>query len=176
LNVRCIDVPGHTLGAVAYVIGDAVFTGDTLFIAGCGRLFEGTPAQMVTSLCERLARLPGETRVYCGHEYTISNARFAASVEPGNGAVTALLARATELRGRGEPTVPSSIAAERAHNPFLRVAEDALVSRYGTADGQRARRGAQGQGRLSGLIFCYTLGPRGNRGPVPSHLRLQRRA
>ena len=132
LDIRCIDVPGHTLGAVAYVIGDAVFTGDTLFIAGCGRLFEGTPAQMYTSLCERLARLPGETRVYCGHEYTISNARFAASVEPGNAAVAALLARATELRGRGEPTVPSSIAAERAHNPFLRVAEGALVSRYGT--------------------------------------------
>lgn len=132
LELRAIDVPGHTLGALAYVIDDAVFTGDTLFVAGCGRLFEGTPAQMYASLCEKLATLPGETRVFCGHEYTVANARFAASVEPGNAAVAALLASALDRRSRGEPTVPSTIAEERAHNPFLRVDEPALIARYGS--------------------------------------------
>jgi hydroxyacylglutathione hydrolase len=127
LPVHAISVPGHTLGAVAYVIGDAVFTGDTLFVAGCGRLFEGTPAMMYRSLCERLATLPASTRVYCGHEYTVSNARFALSVDAENPAVRALLDRATQQRERGEPTVPSTMADERAHNPFLRVAEPALV-------------------------------------------------
>jgi hydroxyacylglutathione hydrolase len=125
VEARCIHIPGHTLGAVAYVVdagGErAVFTGDTLFCAGCGRLFEGTPAQMHASL-ERLAALPGDTRVYCGHEYTAQNLRFAAHVEPSNDAVARAQDRVSALRARGEPSVGTTIDEERADNPFLRVA------------------------------------------------------
>ena len=121
LGVRVIHVPGHTLGAVAYVVEDlAVFTGDTLFLAGCGRLFEGTPAQMHASL-EALAELAPGTRVYCGHEYTESNLRFAAHVEPSNEDVRRAREASAERRGRGEPTVPGTIGVERATNPFLRA-------------------------------------------------------
>jgi hydroxyacylglutathione hydrolase len=125
IEAKCIHIPGHTLGAVAYVIDAgaerAVFTGDTLFCAGCGRIFEGTPAQMHASL-ERLAALPGDTRVYCGHEYTANNLRFAAYVEPSNDAVARAQERVSALRARGEPSVGSTIDEERADNPFLRVA------------------------------------------------------
>jgi len=131
LTVRVLSVPGHTLGAVAYVIGDTVFTGDTMFVAGCGRLFEGTPAQMWTSLKAELAALPLETRVFVGHEYTLNNARFAKSVDPENPAVTALLEKADAARQANLPTVPSTIAEELAHNPFLRVGEAALRARFG---------------------------------------------
>jgi hydroxyacylglutathione hydrolase len=119
-----MHVPGHTRGAVAYFIdvaGErAVFTGDTLFCAGCGRLFEGTPAQMQTSLAH-LATLPGDTRVYPGHEYTESNLRFAAHVERDNADVAKALERARELRVRDQPTVGSTMELERRVNPFLRV-------------------------------------------------------
>src|SRR6185295_15963202 len=111
-EVRALHIPGHTLGAVAYVIEDAVFTGDTLFLAGCGRLFEGTPAMMFRSLNEVLGKLDPKTRVYCGHEYTVSNLLFAASVEPENSKVQARLARARQLRERGETTVGSSLVEE----------------------------------------------------------------
>lgn len=131
LRVRALAVPGHTLGAVAYVVGDAVFTGDTLFVAGCGRLFEGTPAMMHESLNEKLAKLPAETRVYCGHEYTLSNTRFALTVEPENAALARLADRAREAKEKGEPTVPSTIAEELAYNPFMRVAVPAIAARYG---------------------------------------------
>ncbi len=134
MSIRCIAVPGHTLGAVAFVIGDAVFTGDTLFVAGCGRLFEGTPAQMYSSLCERLAALPGETRVYCGHEYTLSNVAFARTVEPENEALRALEEKARTARDKGEPTVPSRMREELAYNPFMRVGEEALMARYASRD------------------------------------------
>lgn len=117
---RCLVVPGHTLGAVAYYGENSVFTGDTLFTAGCGRLFEGTAQMMFESLNERLAELPQETRVYCGHEYTASNLRFAAHIEPDNLAIKARAEKVAELRSRGEPTIPSTIAEERATNPFLR--------------------------------------------------------
>jgi hydroxyacylglutathione hydrolase len=123
LEARCIHIPGHTLGAVAYVIEagaeGVVFTGDTLFCAGCGRIFEGTPAQMQASL-ERLAALSGSTRVYCGHEYTANNLRFAAHVEPGNEAIGIAQERTAALRARGEPSVGTTIDEERAVNPFLR--------------------------------------------------------
>lgn len=120
--VFVIAVPGHTLGHIAYHIpsAPALFAGDTLFALGCGRLFEGTPAQMWASL-QRLRALPPETAVYCGHEYTQSNARFALVIEPDN---TALKRRAKEidaLRDDGLPTVPTTIAAEIATNPFLRA-------------------------------------------------------
>lgn len=118
--VRALHIPGHTLGAVAYVLGDAVFTGDTLFLAGCGRLFEGTPAMMYHSLCEVLGPLDGATRVFCGHEYTLGNLAFAASVEPSNARVEQRLAAARALRARGEPTVGSPMSEELATNPFMR--------------------------------------------------------
>jgi hydroxyacylglutathione hydrolase len=121
LEVRALHIPGHTLGAVAYLVEDAVFTGDTLFVAGCGRLFEGTAAQMYESLNTKLGALPDATRVYCGHEYTAKNLEFAAALEPGNAAVRDKAARVRELRARGVPSVPSTIGDERATNPFMRV-------------------------------------------------------
>ena len=125
LLVRVLHIPGHTLGAIAYVVtrepNDAlVFTGDTLFIGGCGRIFEGDPPMMHRSL-SKLAKLAGRTQVYCGHEYTESNLRFAAHVEPTNDAVAQARARAGAARKDGKPTVPSTIADERTYNPFLRV-------------------------------------------------------
>jgi len=114
------EVPGHTLGHIAYIFRSAgmAFVGDTLFAMGCGRLFEGTPEQMFRSL-NRLASLPGETRAYCAHEYTLANARFAAHAEPGNTAVADRLADVERARAAGESTVPTTIAAELATNPFL---------------------------------------------------------
>ena len=121
--VSILHIPGHTLGAVAYVLGGAepaVFTGDTLFVAGCGRLFEGTPEMMFASL-GKLAALPDETRVYCGHEYTEANLRFAREIEPDNAAVREAAAAAGATRERGGPTVPSRIADEKRINPFVRA-------------------------------------------------------
>lgn len=134
LELVPLHVPGHTTGAVAYHTGDAVFTGDTLFIAGCGRLFEGTPAMMHTSLVKKLGALPGATRVFCGHEYTVSNLKFAAFAEPDNEAVKAKLDRATAMRARGEVTVGSTMAEELATNPFLRVGEASIRAKFGGAD------------------------------------------
>lgn len=129
LELRPLHVPGHTLGAVSYCVEDVVFTGDTLFIAGCGRLFEGTPEGMVASL-SKLAALPPETRVFCGHEYTVSNLRFAQTVEPENEAIARKLEAARAARERGEATVGSSMGDERATNPFLRCAEPAVQARF----------------------------------------------
>jgi hydroxyacylglutathione hydrolase len=122
VRFEVLDVPGHTRGHIAYYCGDEriLLCGDTLFAGGCGRLFEGTPQQMYASL-GKLARLPGDTRVYCAHEYTVSNLRFARAVEPDNAAVAARLRVCEEKRARGEPTVPSTIAEELATNPFLRT-------------------------------------------------------
>jgi hydroxyacylglutathione hydrolase len=129
LGERCtvLEVPGHTRGHLAYLLPalPALFCGDTLFGAGCGRLFEGTPAQMADSLA-RLAALPADTRVYCAHEYTLSNLRFAAEVEPGNAQIDARRADCEAQRRRGEPTLPSTLADELATNPFLRCAEPAV--------------------------------------------------
>jgi len=133
LSFRALHIPGHTLGAVAYVGEGAVFTGDTLFAAGCGRLFEGTPAQMYESLNVTLAALPEATLVYCGHEYTASNLRFAAHMEPENTAVTAKAARVAEQRARGEATVPSTLAEEKATNPFMRVDSPAIIARVSSS-------------------------------------------
>lgn len=124
LHLDVIDVPGHTAGHIAYLhhpVGDAplVFCGDTLFSAGCGRLFEGTPAQMHASLA-RLASLPADTRVCCTHEYTLSNLRFAAAVEPGNEAIAAHRLHCEALREQGLPTLPSTLGLELQINPFLR--------------------------------------------------------
>jgi hydroxyacylglutathione hydrolase len=120
LRYSTLEVHGHTSSHVAFHGGGIVFCGDTLFSLGCGRLFEGTPAQMVASL-DKLAALPGETRVCCGHEYTLSNGAFAGVVEPGNAALRERVAQACAARERGEPSLPSTIASEIACNPFLRV-------------------------------------------------------
>jgi hydroxyacylglutathione hydrolase len=119
-----IDIPGHTAGHIAY-FGDVegehtLFCGDTLFAAGCGRVFEGTPPQMWASL-SKLAALPPATRVYCGHEYTLANLRFARAVEPDNADVAARERREQGKRDQGHPTLPSTIGAEHATNPFLRA-------------------------------------------------------
>jgi hydroxyacylglutathione hydrolase len=126
LEVDTLHVPGHTLGAIAYLVSapgevPCVFTGDTLFVAGCGRLFEGTPMQMHASLAS-LARLGDSTRVYCGHEYTESNLRFAHHVEPSNQDIVRMAERASASRAEGRPTIPSTIGDEKRVNPFFRVA------------------------------------------------------
>ena len=115
-------IPAHTAGHIAlyFESAKAVFVGDTMFAMGCGRLFEGTASQMHANL-RRLAELPGETRVYCGHEYTLANARFAISVEPENQALADRLARVESARKRGEVTLPTTIGEERATNPFMRA-------------------------------------------------------
>lgn len=130
--VDVIATPGHTLGHVAFHLGAErlLFAGDTLFAMGCGRLFEGTAEQMWASLA-RLAALPPETRVYCGHEYTLSNARFALTVEPGNAALVERAEAVAALRTSGLPTVPTTIALERATNPFLRAGEPAVATAVG---------------------------------------------
>jgi len=115
-----LAVPGHTRSHVAYFGEGLLFCGDTMFSLGCGRLFEGTPAQMHASL-SRLAALPGDTRVCCGHEYTEANARFALAVEPGNRELREHAVAVRELRANGDPSLPSTLASERACNPFLRV-------------------------------------------------------
>jgi len=122
-----IEVPGHTRGHIAYHAPAQrwLFCGDTLFAAGCGRLFEGTAGQMAASLA-RLAALPADTRVFCAHEYTMANLRFALAVEPGNDALRARQQACSALRGRGVPTVPSTIGEELATNPFLRCDEPAV--------------------------------------------------
>jgi hydroxyacylglutathione hydrolase len=121
-EVQVIDVSGHTVGHVAFFVpsGNAVFTADSLMALGCGRLFEGTPAQMWESLC-KLCDLPAGTLVYSGHEYTESNARFALTIEPANPALISRAERVRETRARGEPTVPVTLAEELATNPFLRA-------------------------------------------------------
>ena len=119
---RVIDVAGHTAGHNAYYFADAatLFCGDTLFALGCGRLFEGTPAQMSASLAKLMA-LPDETSVYCAHEYTQANARFAVTAEPDNAALAARVVAIDAARAAGRPTVPSTIGLERATNPFTRA-------------------------------------------------------
>jgi hydroxyacylglutathione hydrolase len=129
LRGRVIFIPAHTSGHVAYWFPDerAVFTGDTLFAGGCGRLFEGDAAQMMGSL-GKLAALPDDTRVYCGHEYTEKNLEFALTLEPGNEALRAKANAVQALRRAGEPSIPSTIADEKATNPFLRTASAELAT------------------------------------------------
>ncbi|ACY17844.1 hydroxyacylglutathione hydrolase [Haliangium ochraceum] len=147
LRAQILFNPGHTRGAISYQLAahDAVFTGDTLFLAGCGRLFEGTAEQMHSSL-SRLAALPPTTRVFCGHEYTVANLRFAAAVEPDNQAVSERAAEVAKLREAGQPSVPASIALERVTNPFLRtdVAEviESVRASEAAAQGEEDSSGA----------------------------------
>ena len=119
---QVLDVPAHTAGHIAFHFAEdrAAFVGDTLFAMGCGRLFEGTADQMFANM-RKLEALGDDTRIYCAHEYTLSNGRFALSVEPNNAALVERMAAVTAMRERGEPTVPTSIALERATNPFMRA-------------------------------------------------------
>jgi hydroxyacylglutathione hydrolase len=118
-ELAVLDVPGHTAGHIAYYGVNSLFCGDTLFTCGCGKLFEGTPAQMYGSL-EKFAALPDETQVYCAHEYTLENIGFAKRVEPANAQLLEREARDRRSRERGQPTLPASLALEKATNPFLR--------------------------------------------------------
>jgi hydroxyacylglutathione hydrolase len=127
LEFTVLDVPGHTAGHIAYTGHGAVFPGDTLFSAGCGRLFEGTADEMLGSL-DRLAALPGETRIFCGHEYTEANLRFARAVEPANSAIMDYVKRAAGLRAQGRPTLPSTLELEKRVNPFLRCRHEDVKS------------------------------------------------
>ena len=119
---RVIEVPGHTLGHIALIFDQerVAFVGDTLFAMGCGRLFEGTPEQMYRSL-QRITELPADARLYCAHEYTLSNAHFAAHAEPGNAAISGRLDEVKRLRDQGKITVPTTVAQERETNPFVRA-------------------------------------------------------
>ena len=144
LQWEVIDVPGHTAGHIAFYCADVdgapvLFCGDTLFSGGCGRLFEGTPAQMLDSL-NKLAALPGNTRVCCTHEYTLNNLRFARAVEPANLALQNYQAHCEVVRAQGEPTLPSTMAMEWAINPFLRSTEPEVVASARTHDADMAAR------------------------------------
>lgn len=126
LEFEVLETPGHTTSHVAFVGHGLLFSGDTLFAAGCGRLFEGTPAQMQASL-DKLAALPDETKMYCGHEYTLANCRFAHEVEPENEALTERLKRVEKLREANRVTLPATLSEERATNPFLRTREPGVI-------------------------------------------------
>ncbi len=134
-EIRVLDVSGHTKGHVAYWIpeANAVFVGDTVFSLGCGRLFEGTPAMMWESL-EKIRALPSQTRIYCAHEYTEANARFAVSVEPENQDLLKRMEQVKDMRSHGLPTVPSILAEELACNPFLRPESPVIRERLGLMD------------------------------------------
>ena len=144
-TARVLYIPSHTMGHIAYVFdgAKAAFTGDMLFAGGCGRLFEGDAAMMYEALCEKLSALPDDVRVFCGHEYTESNLRFAVTVEPGNAAISEKLERVQKIRahaaadwhdaGPDEMTIPSTIGEERATNPFMRAPDAAELGRIRTA-------------------------------------------
>jgi hydroxyacylglutathione hydrolase len=131
VQMSVLDIPGHTAGHIALHgrLDDEplVFCGDTLFAVGCGRLFEGTPRQMVASL-DKLAALPAATRIYCGHEYTVANLRFARTVDPANSALSEREVREQAKRAAGHPTLPSTIGEERLTNPFLRTADPTIAA------------------------------------------------
>ncbi len=118
-SVRVLEIPAHTSSHIAFVFDDAAFTGDTLFAMGCGRLFEGTPAMMWSSL-SKLMTLPDTTQIYCGHEYTLSNGRFALTLEPGNADLQARMKDVEAARAKGAATIPSTMRLEKKTNPFLR--------------------------------------------------------
>jgi hydroxyacylglutathione hydrolase len=132
--VEVLDTPGHTRGHIVYFLPEAraAFVGDTLFALGCGRLFEGSPEQMWSSL-QKILRWPDDTRIYCAHEYTLSNAAFALTVEPENPALVARAREVAALRRAGQPTVPSTLGVEKATNPFLRPTSPGLKSTIGLA-------------------------------------------
>ncbi|MFC1542708.1 hydroxyacylglutathione hydrolase [Pseudomonadota bacterium] len=132
IDVRVLSVPGHTRGHIAFLLQDALFCGDTLFGGGCGRLFEGTAEQMWNSL-SKLAALDDATSIYCAHEYTLANLRFARTIDPENSALMSRISRDTQCRMRQQPTIPSTIGLERSTNPFLRPADSEFCTSYAVA-------------------------------------------
>jgi len=132
VNIAVLDVPGHTIGHIAYVVGDALFCGDTLFGAGCGRLFEGAPAQMWHSL-NKISTLKSSTKVYCAHEYTLPNLKFAKAMDADNAALSERIIRDKKSRKLGLPTIPSSVGLEIATNPFLRPLDADFCRSYAAA-------------------------------------------
>jgi hydroxyacylglutathione hydrolase len=134
-EIDVLETPGHTLGHISYVIPKAgvAFVADTLFAMGCGRVFEGTPEMMWNSL-EKLLALPDTTQIYCGHEYTLANARFALSIEPGNADLVVRAKDVEALRNAGKPTLPTTMAVEKKTNPFLRVDVPEIRANLGMAD------------------------------------------
>lgn len=134
-DVEVIETPGHTLGQVNYFIPEAkvAFTGDTLFALGCGRVFEGSHAQMWSSM-QKLMKLPADTTIYCGHEYTLANADFALSVDPENDKLVARAEEFKALRAQGKPTLPTLMADELETNPFLRAADNSIRAHLNMAD------------------------------------------
>ncbi len=147
-EVKIIGTPGHTLGEISYYIADdgVVFTGDALFALGCGRVFEGTPAMMWQSL-EKLAALPRDTKVYCGHEYTLANAGFAVTIDPENAALLARVEEIKSLRARDLPTLPTTIGVELDTNPFLRPSDPAIRRELGMDSASDAEVFAEIRGR-----------------------------
>lgn len=139
LDVECLFTPCHTAGHICYYVTGsadtpAVFTGDTLFVAGCGKFFEGSPDQMYKALIEILGKLPGNTRVFCGHEYTVNNLKFAAHVEPGSSIIAEKLTWAKAQQSKGLTTIPSTIDEEKQINPFMRVKDSNVQSCMKTTD------------------------------------------
>ncbi|KAK2704004.1 hydroxyacylglutathione hydrolase, mitochondrial-like isoform X2 [Artemia franciscana] len=137
LKVKSLFTPCHTSGHICYFVDEkdpAVFTGDTLFVAGCGRFFEGNAEQMYKALIGILSELPDHTKVYCGHEYTLQNFKFATHVEPSNPAADEMKKRCENLRNEGKPTVPSTIGEEKKYNPFMRVKESSILQYTKTSD------------------------------------------
>ena len=172
LAIKCLLTPSHTNGHTSYLVSSdgedgaqaAVFTGDALFVGGCGRFFEGTPAQMVATSA-KLAALPPETLLFCGHEYTIKNLQFALSVEPQNQAAEVKILWAQEARSQGRCTVPSSIREELTFNPFMRIAQ-ASVREYiggGTDDADVMRKLRNKKDQFAGSSRPWIPGG----GPLP---------
>jgi hydroxyacylglutathione hydrolase len=151
ISLSVIAVPGHTLGHLAFLQPERgwLFSGDTLFAGGCGKVFGGSMKSMVDSL-DRLAGLPEQTRVYCAHEYTVDNLRFALAVEPSNPHLAARIRHEEEKRGRGEPTLPSTIGLERATNPFLRVMQPEVLRSL------RSQRGLEAPDRVAAFETLRT--------------------
>jgi len=133
-RVPVLEIPAHTRAHIAFVFDDAAFTGDTLFAMGCGRLFEGTPAMMWASL-SKLMTLPDATRIFCGHEYTLNNGRFALTLEPGNAALVARMRDVETARARQVPTIPSNLGLEKDTNPFLRPDSTEIRRSLGLVNG-----------------------------------------
>lgn len=156
-QVRVLAVPGHTLGHLAYHAPGRLFCGDTLFGAGCGRLFEGTPAQMAASL-DSIAALPDDTLIYCAHEYTEMNLRFALAVEPENPALLQRISKVAAQRAAGLPSVPSTLAEEKATNPFLRCGEVAVIAAGMQHADFRASLAAAGSAPSKTEIFAAIRG------------------
>ena len=141
LSIKCLHTPCHTTGHICYFVEEngkdpVVFTGDTLFVGGCGRFFEGEPSQMYTALIEILGKLPPHTKVYCGHEYTVNNLKYAQSVEPNNSRIQDKLQWAIDQRLNQNTTIPSTIGEELEYNPFMRVNLDMMQKRCQTANGE----------------------------------------